>query len=209
VPLRFVLYFCLPGLLLAQAPVTAPPPQPGQLRDTVSAPSLTSREKFKLRVIGGIGIRGIAGAAFGAAIGQGTNTPSEWGQGAAGYFTRFASGFGNNFNRQVIAFGLETALHEDPRYFPSTSRSTKQRILNVAKQVFIAKKDDGSSTFAYGKIISAFGSAQLTNTWQPGSNNSFGDGIERGIISLGGDAGICAIQEFFPSLRPKELRNRH
>ena len=198
----------LPSLALAQTNAVEPP-QPGRLAETVSAPPFTVGEKFHNRVVQGIGFRGIVGAAFGAAIGQGTNTPREWGQGAVGYADRFASGFGNNLSRQVFAFGIESALHEDPRYFPSTAKTKKARILNVVKQSYLTKKDDGSDSLAYGRIISAFGAAQLTNTWQPRSNNSFGDGIERAFIILGGDAGMACAQEFIPFLRPKSLRNRH
>lgn len=148
------------------------------------------------------------GAAIGAAIGQGTNTPGEWGQGAEGFGKRFASGFGGTVARQSITFALEAATHEDPRYFPSTEVTKKARIWSVVKQTFLCKKDSGDSSFAYGRVISAFGTGQLVNSWQPESTNGVSDGIERGLISLGLDAASNLSQEFIQRLRPREFRRK-
>jgi hypothetical protein len=103
---------------------------------------------------------------------------------------------------------LESAMHEDPRYFPSTERSKKARLWSVVKQTFIVKTDAGGSSFAYASVISAFGAAQLVNTWQPKSTSGVSDGIERGCISLGLDAASNFFQEFVPRLRPRELRQK-
>jgi len=177
------------------------------LARTIAAPEpLSVRGKFRTRVIQTLGVRGVFGAALGASIAQATNTPGEWGQGAEGYGRRFASVFGNSISRQTFAFVLESATHEDPRYFPSTDSGKKARILNVLKQTLICKTDSGNSSFAYSRVISAFGAGQFSNVWQPDSTNGVGDGIERGFFSLGGDAAWNLIQEFVPRLRPRELR---
>jgi len=183
--------------------------QPGQVATKTPYTPLTTSEKFSARATQIFGIRGFAGAAFGAAVGQGTNTPSEWGQGAQGYFARFASGFGNNLVHQTFAFGLEAALREDPRYVPSISRTKKARALSVLKQAYLTRKDDGTFGFAYARYISAFGGAQFTNVWQPKSNNSVSDGIVRALIILSGDVAINAVHEFIPLTRFKSLGHRH
>ncbi|HMJ61235.1 MAG TPA: hypothetical protein VK493_05700, partial [Bryobacteraceae bacterium] len=186
----------------------ADPPQPGQLANTMQAAPLSVGGKFKTDVTQSLGFRGLLGAALGASIGQATNTPGEWGQGAGAYGQRFASSLGGSLSRQTFAFVLETALHEDPRYFPSTEHTKKARIWNVVKQSFMTKTDAGGSRFAYASVISAFGAGQLVNTWQPKSNSHVSDGIERGFISLGLDAATNLVQEFVPRLRPHELRQK-
>jgi hypothetical protein len=199
------LLICGAGLAAQSA---APPAQPGVLRDTMSADPLTVSRKFQVRVVQTFGIRGFVGSAIGAGFGQLTNTPSEWGQGWEGFRNRYASGFGNNLNRQVFAFTLESLLHEDSRYFPSTEKTTGPRIKNVIRQILFTKTDNGSSRVAYGRLISAFGAGQLTNTWQPESNSSVVDGLERGLIVLGGDAAISLMQEFIPFTRSNPFRHR-
>ena len=183
--------------------------QPGQLSANTPYTPLTTGEKLSARATQVFGIRGFVGAAFGAAVGQGTNTPSEWGQGAQGYFTRVVSGFGNNLVRQTFAFGLEAALHEDPRYVPSISRTKKARAVSVLKQAYLTRKDDGTFGFAYARYLSAFGGAQFTNVWQPKSNNSVSDGVVRALIILSGDVAINAVHEFIPFTRFNPLRHRH
>jgi hypothetical protein len=186
----------------------ADPPQPGQLANTMQAPPLSVGDKFKTDVTQTLGLRGLLGAAVGASIGQGTNTPGEWGQGGGAYGKRFASSVAGSLSRQTLSFGLESALHEDPRYFPSTQHTKKARIWNVVKQTFFTRTDSGRSSFAYATVISAFGTGQLVNAWQPDSNNNFSDGIERGFISLGLDAASNLMQEFIPKFRPRELRQK-
>jgi len=186
----------------------ADPPQPGQLANTMQATPLSVSGKFRADVIRSLGLQGFAGAAIGAGFGQATNTPGPWGQGADAFGKRFASALAGTMSRQTFAFVLESATHEDPRYFPSTEHSKKARFWNAMRQTFIVKKDSGRSSFAYASIISAFGAGQLVNTWQPDTNNGVGDGIERGFIVLGLDAASNLMQEFIPKFRPREFQQK-
>ena len=184
------------------------PPQPGVLENTLTAKQLSVHEKFQYRVIETFSVRGILGSALGSGIAQWAGVPHEWGGGVEGYGRRYGSSFGNAISRQVFAFGLDSALHEDPRYFPSNESGFIPRGRNVMKQILIAKKDDGTATFAYSRVISAFAAGQLVNTWQPRSNNSVRDGLERGALNLAGTFGYFALQEFFPFTRNSAFR-RH
>ncbi len=194
----------------AQTPPTSTTvQQPGQLPDTMSAPPFTIADKFGYRVVQSFGARGFVGAAVGAAIGQARNSPHEWDQGVSGYARRYASGFAGNFSRQVFAFTLESAFHEDPRYFPSEDKGKKQRAINALRQIIRCKTDDGGNSFAYARVFSAFGAGQFVNVWQPRSTGSVAEGIKRGFISMGADAAYNFMQEFFPFTRPISLRHQH
>lgn len=195
--------------LLGQVQQPAQTHQPQQLPNTISAPPFTVHDKFDYRVVQSFGLRGFAGAAIGAAIGQARNSPHEWGQGIGGFADRYGSGFAGNFSRQTFAFILESAFHEDPRYFPSEDKSKKLRALNALKQVIICKTDSNGSEFAWARVISEFGAGQLTNVWQPKSTGSVGAGFTRAFIGLGADAAYNFMQEFVPFTRPRSLRHRH
>src|SRR6185437_16013759 len=112
--------------LLAQSPLNLP----GQVGDTASAKPFTVADKFDYRVVQSFGLRGLAGGVLGAAIGQGLDSPEEWGQGFGGFGKRYASSVAGNLTRQSMEFAIESALHEDPRYFPSTEKGFKARIKN-------------------------------------------------------------------------------
>ncbi len=199
-------FWLLPACLSAQVS-TSEPRQPGQLATTAVRP-LTIREKFDYRVVQAFGLRGFLGAGVGAAIGQAEDRPKEWGGGVTGYADRYGSAFATNFSRQTMTFAMESALHEDPRYFPSEDSGFKARIKSVLIQTVTTRTDSGTRQIAYGRIVSAFATGQLSNAWQPRSTGSVGDGFERGAIMLGGDAGYNFLQEFVPFLRPRTLR-RH
>ncbi len=208
------------------APLAYRPPEPGQLPantpqqdqqnvpdalklpKTVSAPPFTVHDKWDYRVVQSFGLRGLLGATVSSGIGQATSTPYEWGGGVEGFAKRYASSFAGNLSRQTFAFALESALHEDPRYFPSEGAPFKVRVLNAMKQVVVCKTDQGRSSFAYARVASAFAAGQFVNVWEPDSNNGIGDGFERGLFSLSGDFAYNLMQEFFRFTRPRSLRHR-
>ncbi len=199
--------FCLSGILSASLYAQNPMNLPGQVGSTQSAEPFTVGRKFDYRIVQTIGLRGLAGGVLGAAIGQGLDSPDEWRQGGAGFGKRYASSVAGNFTRQSMAFVLESAFHEDPRYFPSEEKGFKARVKNVLLQTVVARTDSQRNQFAYGRVMSAFANAQLVNTWQPASTGSVGHGLLRGFITLGGDLGVNFLQEFVPLLRPKSLRH--
>lgn len=143
------------------------------------------------------------GSAFSAAIAQINNVPEEWGGGASAYGKRYASSIGTAASRQAFTYGLETVFHQDPRYFPSTERSTKARLGSVIKQVFVARNDRGKAVPAYAKLGGAFAAGQLANAWNPASNNSAGDGFIRAGFIIGADAAINFATEFIPAFRKR------
>ena len=56
-------------------------------------------------------------------------------------------------------------------------------------------------------MISAFGTGQLVNAWEPPSSNSVKDGLVRGAILLAGDTGYNFLQEFIPFTRPRSMKH--
>ncbi|MBV8811791.1 MAG: hypothetical protein JO033_24235 [Acidobacteriaceae bacterium] len=175
----------------------------------MSATPLTVRDKFDYRVVQTLGLRGSGGALISAAIGQARNSPYEWSQGAEGFAKRYVSGFAGNLSRQTFAFVLESAFHEDPRYFPSEEKGAKARTWNALKQVFICKTDRESTEFAWARVMSNFAAGQFVNLWQPSSTGSVADGFTRSFIGFGGDAAYNLMQEFIPFTRPRSLRHGH
>jgi hypothetical protein len=194
---KFLPLAFLPALLFCQ---NAPSPS------TASISPLSVPEKFEFRVLGSFGPKRIVAIGFEAAYAQSTNTPGEWGRGAEGYGKRFASDFGTLVARQTFAFGLETALHQDPRYFPSGEKGFLRRTKYALKRAVIARTDSGDDQFAYARIGSALGASFLANAWQPPSTDKASTAMERFGITLAADAGFNFLQEFIHFLRPKELR---
>ena len=188
----------LPLLLIGQ---TAPGSAPADI-----AP-LTVEQKLASRAWSTIGPYKLAEVAVLAGYDQWSNTPSEWKQGGEAYGKRFASEFGYVVARQTFAFGLEAAMHQDPRYFPSRQKGFMKRTGSALKQTFVARSDSGRNQFAWARMGSAVGASFLGEVWQPHSTATTGYAMETFGWTLAGDAAYNWVQEFFPIFRPKELRH--
>jgi hypothetical protein len=161
----------------------------------------TAGQKFKAASHNVFGPVALVAVGFSAGIDQLTDTPSEWRQGAEAYGKRYASEFGDNAAHQYFGFILQSAFHEDPRYFPSADRSTKARIKSVIRQTFLAHKDSGGEQFAFARWGSALGAGLLSDVWQPRSTGHLHNGLTEGGILFGADIGFDLAEEFIPFFR--------
>ena len=146
-----------------------------------------------------------AWAGFAAAAGllQKTDSPKEWGQGGAAYGERFASVAGTTAIHGVLAFGLDTALHQDPRYHRSGSTGFWRRSAHALRGTILTRTDAGGETFSTWRIGSAYGSAFLSNPWYPERLDTAHHALLLGSVTMGlGLAGNLGA-EFWPDIRKK------
>jgi len=192
-------------LISALPAQTTDPPAPPAAKDDSIAP-LNVAQKFNYRVTQAFGIRGFFQAAVGAGLNQVRDVPHEWGEGSVGFGERFGSSFGQHLVDQTMEFTLESALHEDPRYFPSHEKGAGARIRHALLATVITRTDSGGQTLAIARITSAFATGQLVNAWQPPSTNSVSEGLTRTGLIFAEHAAWNVAQEFVPRLRPKSMR---
>ncbi len=63
------------------------------------------------------------------------------------------------------------------------------------------KTTTGDRTVAAGQITGAIGSGLVSRLWQPASVSSVASGFASGGITLGVDAGLNVVKEFWPNIR--------
>lgn len=144
----------------------------------------------------------IAMAGAGAAINQANNTPSEWGQGAAGFGRRLASAFGKHIVHKAIQYPVSKLLHEELHYQRSNKQGFGPRLGAALMGTVVTRKTTtGKRTPAVGEISGAFGSGLLSRLWQPASVRTVGEGFSSGGITLAVDAGVNVVREFWPEIR--------
>jgi hypothetical protein len=177
--------------------VPAPTPQ----KAVADYHPLTSRQKFLLSTKESFGPAVLVFDAASAGYDQVTNTPGPWGQGGQAYAERFASEFGITMIDQYSRFALESALHEDPRYFLSPDRSYGARIKSAIKQTLIHKTDSGGQRFAFANFGGALAAGFASNAWLPNTNNSAGDALETASLLIGRDLAVNLAIEFIPLFR--------
>jgi len=114
----------------------------------------------------------MAGSAAYAGILQEIGTPEEWGQGAGPYGKRFASTVGGAAIHSILAFGLDSALHQDPRYFRSRNLGFWPRTAHALRGTILTRTDQGGETLSTWRLGSAYGAAFLSNQWYPDRLNT-------------------------------------
>jgi hypothetical protein len=164
---------------------------------------LTVGGKARFHMLDAISPVAILGSAAGAGIGQWRNEPREWRLGAQGYGKRLASNQGYLVLQDIVAFGLDSTLHIDPRYHRSDSTRFWPRVRNGIAQTFIARTDNNHRTFNWPGIGGNLAAGQISNVWYPHSANTVGDGLERGGIGIGYTALSNLVHEFWPDVKRK------
>lgn len=175
--------------------------QPGSL------PPLTADGKFRIHALRVITPDKWLGWAAYSGLQQLRNDPHEWGQGARGFERRFAANAGYTTVRNVLGFGLDSTLHEDPRYYKSTRSGIRARTADALRQILICHTDSGGERFAFSRFGSAYGTGFIANSWLPKSANTAGDAVINGTLSLAGDAGANVFLEFWPNIK-KRVRHK-
>jgi hypothetical protein len=139
---------------------------------------------------------------------QMTDSPSEWGQGASGYGKRVGSSVACSGIRGVLAFGLDSTLHQDPRYFRSVSTGFWRRAGHALRGTILTRTDRGGETLSTWRLGSAYGAALISNQWYPDRLNTVRRGFVNGSARLGFDLAKNVIAEFWPDIKRKISRRK-
>ena len=164
--------------------------------------------KLYLHVNRTVGPMALAGDAAYAAILQEANAPLEWKQGGEAYGKRFASVVAWSGIHNALAFGLDSTLHQDPRYFRSTGKGFWRRSAHAFRGTLLTRTDSGGETVSTWRIGSDYGSAFLSNMWYPHRLNTVRLGFIQGSVTLGFDVAGNLASEFWPDIKRKVLHRK-
>lgn len=173
-----------------------------------SADSLDLNGKLRFHAEGVYGPWSLAGSAAYAGILQGINAPEEWGQSAGAYGKRVVSTVGYSAIYGVLAFGLDSTLHQDPRYFRSRSTGFWRRTAHALRGTILTRTDRGGETLSTWRLGSAYGAAYLSNQWYPDRLNTVALDVLQGSLRIGLDFAANLGSEFGPDLKRKILRRK-
>ena len=143
-----------------------------------------------------------------AGYSQLTDSPTEWGQGGAGYSKRVGSSIASSAVRAGLAFGLDSALHQDPRYYRSDSTGFWPRTAHALRGTILTRTDSGGETLSTWRLGSAYGAAFISNQWYPDRYHTVRHGFVSGSTRLGFDVVKNVIAEFWPDMKKKISRRK-
>jgi hypothetical protein len=170
--------------------------------------ALGVNDKLDFHVKQSVGPLALVGDAAYAGILQEADTPTEWGQGGSGYGKRFASTVACSGIHSALAFGLDSTLHEDPRYFRSAEGGFWRRAGHAFRGTILTRTDRGTETLSIWRFGSAYGAAYLSNQWYPGRLNTVALGFAEGSLQLGFDLARNLASEFGPDIKHRVFRRK-
>lgn len=190
---------CLTPLAPGQTstpPATAP----------VTAPAAESSGNLQYYLKHTYGPGAIVRSAFWSGVAQWRDYPTEWGQGADGYGRRLGSAQGRRIIKNTVDFGFASLRGEVLDYSRCECKGFWPRTKHALKYTFVRRAEDGGTTLALGRFAGAYASGLASNLWYPDSRNGLGDGLERGSLSIGWDAGNNVFREFWPDVKKRFSR---
>jgi hypothetical protein len=172
---------------------TSTPPDVTYLRPT-------QRTKFRNYAFDAFGPYPIAGAALAAGIGQASNEPPEWEQGAEGFGRRMGSAFGIAAVSTTTRYGLAHAFKEDTLYYRCECKGVFPRLRHAVISTLTARHgDDGHRVFSFPAFIAPYaGTMTAVYAWYPGRYNGK-DALRMGNYTMLGYVGGNIALEFFYS----------
>ena len=97
-----------------------------------------------------------------------------------------------------MELGASTWTHEDLRFHRLGKGSVWRRAGHAAVGVVWVRRDNGpGNTLAAGRIAGAFTAAQIARTWMPDRLSTFHSGMASFGTSLGVQAGVGIVREFW------------
>ena len=139
------------------------------LENAGNVPPLTTAQKFKVVARGSFDKIEFPWYGILSGISQAENSEPGYGQGWEGYAKRYGSAFADgtieNFMTSAV---LPSLLHQDPRFFQSSTGGFGRRAGYAVSRIFVTRTDSGHAQFNYSEIVgSALSAAISTNSYHP------------------------------------------
>ncbi len=148
--------------------------------------------------------------AFVAGIGQAKDSNPGYGQGAEGYFKRYAASYADTFDGNFWGNAvLTSAFHEDPRYFrDGEGHSYTHRALYSAFTAIWCKRDSGTWGPNYANVLGNIIAGGISNAYYPADDRGVGKTFT-GALTVTAEGTIGSeLQEFWPDIQKHFLNRR-
>jgi hypothetical protein len=138
---------------------------------------------------------------------QASNSPSEWGGGAAGFGRRLGSRIATGVVQGTFQSAVAPLFHEDVRYISARPLGFKHRALHAIAYSFVTYNNHGHTVLNVANLTSYYAAAAISTTWVPihGSQGKYA--LTNGSEQVGLSVSVNLIQEFWPDIRRKVLRH--
>ena len=163
-----------------------------------NAEPLTAGQKLQLAGRAIVDPVAFLGAGIAAGAEQARNTYPGFGQGAAGYGSRYGVNFGSGAVGVLLGRGLlPVVFHQDPRYFYKGTGTGAERAKYAITRAVMERGDNGRWQPAYSSLIGNFASGAITNEFLTARDRNAGSvTIANGFLGIGFDMADALLREF-------------
>ncbi|HEV2397399.1 MAG TPA: hypothetical protein VGS27_10700 [Candidatus Sulfotelmatobacter sp.] len=127
--------------------------------------------------------------------------PRQWRQGPLAFGRLYGDALAFQTAEQTGRFLTGAALHEDPRYSPSTNHNPLARTMHALVFTILDRSDSARTTFALSNFVGAASAGFIGNAYLPHGYNNSSHAITRTGIAFGSFAITNVATEFSPELR--------
>lgn len=143
-------------------------------------------------------------AAFSSAIQAGFHPIGSNPQYTESYASRMGKTMANSTEEAFFTkFLLPSMLHQDPRYHASTENGTMDRAFYAISRVLVGRSDNGKPTLNTSELFGAVLAASITSAYHPYRHPTNGQTAGNAAATIGSDAGINMLREFWPDIRSR------
>lgn len=162
---------------------------------------LTVSQKAGLWVKNSVSVSAFLGSAVGAGIGQATNSPSGYGQGAEGYGKRFGALMAEHATTEFAGtFVIPSLTRQDPRYFVHGQGTFGARLGHALSRVVVAPNDNGGYGFNWGGVLGPLVGETVANAYLPVHEQTGARTAQRYAGEIAVKAGTNVLREFWPDI---------
>jgi hypothetical protein len=143
-------------------------------------------------------------AAFSSAIQAGFHPVGSNPQYTENYANRMGKTMADSTEEAFFTkFLLPSVLHQDPRYHASTENGTVDRAFYAISRVLVGRNDNGKPTLNTSELVGAMLAASITSAYHPYRHPTNGRVAGNAATTIGSDAGINMLREFWPDIRSR------
>ena len=169
---------------------------------------LTPNQKFKLFVDKTIAPSTFIGATASAAYKQALDTYPGYGQGWDAYGKRYGAAIANSASTNFFGtFVFPSLFHEDPRHFFSERPTFGGKLEYALTRQVVTRKDDGSKTFNFSRVLSVLVAEGIANTYLPPDERTAPKTFERAGNRFAFGVASTLLKEYWPVIAKKLSRS--
>jgi len=208
-----------PAPAFADTPVASQPTPP----DTTSKPTLPSvsgmqpgtpltlQDRFTLEVRTTFGPGAFATPVAEAATNMvfpPNHYPHEWADGAGAFGRNYGADLARHTAGGLTHFAAAAILHEDPRYYPSSSTNPAARLFHSLAFTLVDRSNSGGHTIAFSNLAGCAGAGFIGMAIYPDGFNDTTHAYQHAAVEITTFAAHNMIAEFSPEIS-RVLRKLH